>query len=107
MRLRERRAEGVFEINLPDIEFSISLPVENDVIPNKYIKIAKNILAKLDDLDAIARENWSAGYDECLTYIEISEQQVHFHYVAGTENTEWGAYFTIGADEQLAFESWG
>lgn len=109
IRMPESRAEGTFEIIFSDIQFSISLPVEGDIVPSKYIKIAKKFLVKLDDLNAIAREKWSDGcdYKESLTSVEIFEWEVCFNYVAGTENAGWSASFIIGNDGELVFDSWG
>jgi len=46
-------------------------------------------------------------YDEFLNYIEISQEEIHLHYVAGSINADWGAYFTYNSDGKFVFKGLG
>jgi hypothetical protein len=101
-------AEAWCDIETDDLPLTIQFEVVNATVEPTLIQKAKRVLSQIVEMDAAARA-CSADHklDEDLNYIRLSETEVEIRYVAGTCNTEWGAYFVEGPDGIFRFEYLG
>lgn len=91
-----------------EMEVDLYFPLEDGVVTPDSVQAARDVLSVIDVLDARARQVPSPeDHEEHLAYVVIAPTQVQLHYFATTVNTEWGAYFTRGADGSWQFDGLG
>ena len=104
----EQLPQGIVTISYGEDEFDIYFPVEKGVVDMRFIALAKEILAELPSLDAIARKVPSEfDHEEHLAYLCLGDSEIELHYFASTVNTEWSVYFKKQQDEAWHFEGLG
>lgn len=106
----EQLPQGVVTISYgeDELDFDIYFPVENGIVDMRFIDLAREILAELPSLDAIARKVPSElDHEEHLAYINLDDSEIELHYFASTVNTEWSAYFKKQQDGAWHFEGLG
>ncbi|HRH20845.1 MAG TPA: hypothetical protein PLE81_09445 [Brevundimonas sp.] len=88
------------EIAVGRHEFQISFPTDGQNIMPKLVATAKEVLAQITELDAIAMRDVDGTQDDGdLFAVEVlSETEVDLHYSAVSWNSSWREMFRRQAD---------
>ncbi|WP_157654865.1 hypothetical protein [Burkholderia ubonensis] len=107
VRADERDSSAIFFPSYPErgcckikadfFEFEIYVPSCDSRIDHRFIDIAREVLGNIVEMDAAARSlPKEMDYKEYLAYVDISTDEVEFHYISDVVNTEWGIDFIKG-----------
>ena len=82
------------ELTCGELGFEIYLPVQGGVASPDGVRLAREALARIVELDDIARAiEDSIESDEELAYVTVGDGEVAMHYYATTVNSEWDVVF--------------
>jgi hypothetical protein len=90
----DRTASGA--LACAGLTFEIYLPVKDGVASPEGLELAREILARIVELDDIARTIEDViDSDEELAYVTVGDGEVALHYYATTVNSEWDVVFRL------------
>ncbi|NEX93809.1 hypothetical protein [Caulobacter sp. 17J65-9] len=98
--LRIDADDAIAEIEVGEHQFEVALPSDGRTVRAELLAVAREVLAQIVDLDAIAmREVDGTEQDGALFVLDIlSVDEVDLRYSAAAWNSDWCEMFRRGAD---------